>query len=166
MLSKKEIVINAFVICCLAAFCTWYAFDAYRASDSLDNLILVLPIAILVLLLCLFQFFVDIWGKVGKHAKSASNKHADADKKEKSEKDDIMTVLPVIVIFAFYVLTLEYLGFDVGTVLFLGIFLLYHGERRIPWVLGYSLVYGLLVAYFFSAMLPYPMPMMILPTDY
>lgn len=157
MLSKKEIILNAFVIICLAVFSAWYAYDAYQASSSLDNLILVFPVVIAVLILCVYQFFIDL--------NTVKTTQPDTEPDDKP-KDDVLTVIPVIVLFALYVLTLEYLGFDVGTVLFLAIFLVFHGERRIAWILGYSLVYGFLVAYFFSMMLPYPMPMMLLPTDY
>lgn len=157
MLSKKETLLNSVVIICLAVFSAWYAYDAYHASSSMNNLILVFPVALVVLILCIYQFFIDI---------KTAQKTQPAAKSQDKPKDEVLTVIPVIVLFALYVLTLEYLGFDLGTVLFLAIFLIFHGERRIAWVLGYSLVYGFLVAYFFSMMLPYPMPMTLLPTDY
>ena len=148
MALSKEKIANSIVLLCLAAFVLWYATDTHNASSSIENIILILPVAAIVLCLCIYEFFTQ--------------KNID----EEEKKDDFLSVIPVMVLFTIYVLTLEILGFDVGTVLFLFIFLFFHGEKRLPWILGYSLVYGFIIAYFFSAMLPYPMPMMILPTDY
>jgi hypothetical protein len=78
----------------------------------------------------------------------------------------MLSVLPVIILFAVYVLSLEWVGFDVGTVLFVASFLFLQGERRVTWLIAYSLVFGILVALFFSYMLPYPMPMTFIATDY
>lgn len=147
---SKENIANSIVILCLASFVLWYALDAYNASSSIENIILILPVAVITLLLCIYEFFTQ----------------KNLEKEEKEEKEDFTSVIPVIVLFTLYVLTLEILGFDIGTVIFLGLFLFLHGEKRLPWILGYSLVYGFIIAYFFSQMLPYPMPMMILPTDY
>jgi len=146
----KERLANSIVILCLATFVLWYAFDAHRASNSLDNMILILPVAAITLCLCIYDFFLG----------------ANNTKEKKQKQESIATVMPVMILFSLYVLTLEYVGFDVGTVLFIALFLFFHGETKWMWIAGYSLVFGLLIAYFFSLMLPYPMPMLIFPTDY
>lgn len=148
MALTKEKIANSIVLLCLAAFVLWYAIDTHNASSSIENIVLILPVAAITLCLCIYEFFTQ----------------KDMIKEEK--KDDFLSVIPVMVLFTLYVLTLEILGFDIGTIIFLGLFLFFHGEKRLPWILGYSLVYGFIIAYFFSAMLPYPMPMTILPTDY
>ncbi len=150
MTFSKQRVANSIVILCLASFVIWYALDAHRASSSLENMILILPITAITLCLCLYDFFT----------------HKDEIEDDKDKKEDITTVLPVIILFTLYVFTLEILGFDIGTVIFIALFLFFHGETRWTWILGYSLVYGFLISYFFSLMLPYPMPMLIFPTDY
>jgi len=146
---SKEKVLNSIVIICLATFVLWYAIDTHRASSSIENIVLILPIASIILCLCLYEFFTQ---------KDMQE--------EESSKEGFSSVIIVMLLFALYILTLEYLGFDVGTVVFFGLFLYFHGEKRLVWVLGYSVVYGFLLAYFFSYMLPYPMPMMLLPSDY
>jgi putative tricarboxylic transport membrane protein len=148
MTFTKEKVVNSIVILCLATFVLWYAIDTHRASSSIENIVLILPVVAIVLCLCLYEFFTQ------------------KDMQDESPKEGFSSVIPVMILFTLYILTLEYLGFDVGTVLFLGLFLYFHGEKRLAWILGYSLVYGFVIAYFFSFMLPYPMPMMLLPTDY
>ncbi len=149
MALSKEKIANSIVILCLAAFVLWYGVDTHNASSSLENIVLILPIVAITLCLCIYEFFTQNDMKV-----------------KEEEKESISSVIPVIILFTLYILSLEYLGFDIGTILFLGLFLFFHGESRFPWILGYSLVYGFIIAYFFSQMLPYPMPMMILPTDY
>ena len=147
MTLSKENIANSIVLLCLATFVLWYGFDTYNASNSIENTVLILPVAAITLCLCIYEFFTqkDI---------------------NKEKKDDFISVIPVIVLFVLYILTLEFLGFDIGTMIFLALFLFFHGEKKFSWILGYSLVYGFLIAYFFSQMLPYPMPMLILPTDY
>ena len=86
--------------------------------------------------------------------------------REQPELDPVKSIVPVVSLFAGYVITLPWLGFDVGTFLFISLFLWFHGERRWQWVLGYGLCAATLMALFFSAMLPYPMPMLLLATDY
>ena len=138
------------VLLVLASLVTAYGIDSYSASTEVLNLILVLPLTIIVLVLCLIQFVVEL-------RDSTSTPPA---------RESIADVGPVIGLFAVYVVSLNWLGFDVGTALFVAAFLWLHGERRLPWLLGYSIALAFALALFFSAMLPYPMPMLILSTAY
>ena len=147
---NKSRAADLVVLLVLASLATAYGIDSYSASTEILNLILVLPLTIIVLVLCLIQFVVEL-------RDSASTPPA---------RESIADVGPVIGLFAAYVLSLNWLGFDVGTALFVAAFLWFHGERRLPWLLGYSIALGFALALFFSAMLPYPMPMLVLSTAY
>jgi len=125
-----------------------YCFDAVRASTDILNLIFVLPVTIIALLLCLIQFFLSVPRL----------------RTESEPPESIADILPVVGLFAIYVISLRWLGFDVGTCLFLGIFLWLQGERRWQWLLGYSISLASALSIFFSKMLPYSMPMLILDT--
>lgn len=138
------------VLLALLCLVLWYFWDAYTASSHLLNLILILPVTLIVLTLCVIEFISQI-------------SHKD---REQPELDPVVTIVPVVSLFAGYVITLPWLGFDVGTFLFISLFLWFHGERRWQWVLGYGLSAATLMALFFSNMLPYPMPMLLLATDY
>ena len=138
------------VLLALSSLVIWYLFDAYSASSHFANLILILPVSILVLVLCLIEFISQLRGL----------------HEPPPDLDPIASMLPVILLFVAFVLSLEWLGFDVGTFAFICAFLWLHGERRIIWILAYSISFALLMSLFFSAMLPYPMPMLILPTAY
>ena len=68
----------------------------------------------------------------------------------------------VVVLFVAYVVTLGWLGFDVGTSLFIGVFLWAHGEHRWCWLLAYSIAFGFGLAWLFAAILPYSMPLLLI----
>jgi len=138
------------VLVAISLFIGWYLYDAYKALASTENLILIAPVALLTLGLCCAEFVRNLRDK----------------SKEKIPNESIRDVFPVMVIFTGYILSLEFLGFDVGTILFVAIFLRLHGEMRWQWIVIYSVLFGILVPLFFSQMLPYPMPMSFLPTDY
>jgi len=127
-----------------------YLYDAVRASKQILNLIFVLPVGIIVLLLCVVQMGVSV---------------TCTDHQEKSD-EPFNSVLPAMALFAGYVLSLAWLGFDFGTSLFIGMFLWRQGERRWPWLVGYSVFFGFLLSFFFARMLPYPMPMLLLDSAY
>ena len=147
---KSYRIADLLVLLVLAGLVTLYGYDAYQASSEVLNLIMVLPVTVIVLVLCLVQFVIEL---------------RDA-RTEASERESVTDVAPVIGLFAVYVLTLEWLGFDVGTTLFVASFLMLQGERRWHWLAGYSISLGFGLAWFFSAMLPYPMPMLLLQSAY
>ncbi|QEW07357.1 tripartite tricarboxylate transporter TctB family protein [Nitrincola iocasae] len=134
----------------LAGFTLWYLSDAIRVSFTTPNLLLILPVAVAVLILCVAELVISLWR---------------GDLFEPVDDDPIKEILPIIVLFAVYVLTLPWLGFDLGSILFVAIFLRMKNERNWFWVLGYSISFGLAIALFFALMLPYPMPMTFLPID-
>ena len=147
---NKHRITDLFVLLVLAGLVTLYCVDAVGASRNIYNLILVLPVTGLVLVLCLAQFVISLR----------------AVRSPTEPKESVTHIIPVVTMFAVYILTLPWLGFDVGTFLFIAVFLWVHGERRWTWLLGYSIAFSFLVAIFFSKMLPYPMPMLILTTAY
>ena len=127
-----------------------YFLDASNASAEVRNLILIAPVTFLVFLLCVVEFVRQL--------SDSSDVQLD--------QEPISSVAPAILLFATYVALLPWLGFDVGTFLFITTYLVFHGERRWPWALGYGVCFALAISVFFSAMLPYPMPMLLLATEY
>lgn len=133
------------VVLTLAILALLYALDWYRASDHILNTILVLPLTAIILVCCAGQLFLQV--KSGKDPEKA---------------EPVTEQLPIMILFTAYVAGLNWLGFDVGTFLFVAGCLWLQGERRLPWLIGYSLVFASLCACFFLSMLPYPMPMLVL----
>jgi len=142
--------VNFGVLMAITLFVLWYLYDTYKASSNIENLILIGPIAVVTLGLSVAEFI----------------RYLREEEVQNDKKESIRDVLPAMVIFTGYILSLEFLGFDIGTTLFTAIFLKVHGEKNWKMILIYSILFGFLVPYFFSLMLPYPMPMSILPTDY
>lgn len=147
---NKHRVADLVVLLVLAGLVALYCVDAVRASTSIYNLIFVLPVTVIVLGLCLVQFILGV----------------PKTRQVEPPREPIGDIAPVVALFTAYILTLHWLGFDVGTSIFLAAFLRLHGERRWPWLLGYSIGFALLMSIFFSKMLPYPMPMLILNSAY
>jgi putative tricarboxylic transport membrane protein len=168
------------VLLLLAGLVVLYCIDAVRASTDILNLILVLPLSIVVLVLCIVQFVSSARG-LRPYADEGHPKESPASgaavaaepaavppgssgepSASESESRPLAEVLPVVGLFAIYILTLPWLGFDAGTCLFIAAFLWLQGERRPVWLVGYSIGFGLVMTFFFSRMLPYPMPLLIL----
>ncbi len=134
----------------ISLFIGWYFYDAYSELASTENLIFIAPVAVVTLGLCAAEFIRNLREK----------------ELEPKKMESIRDAIPAMVIFAGYILSLEFIGFDVGTTLFIAIYLRLHGEVRWQWIILYSVLFGLIMSYFFSQMLPYPMPMTLFPTDY
>lgn len=128
-----------------------YLGHVLAVSTQLFHIVLVLPVALLVLTLCLLEFALRL--RCPAAARGSSG-------------DSLASVLPGMALFSGYVLSLPWLGFDLGTALFVTAYLWAYGERRWYWALAYGLVFGTGVALLFSALLPYPMPMLALPSAY
>ncbi|QXO17019.1 tripartite tricarboxylate transporter TctB family protein [Vibrio ostreae] len=144
------------VLIILALFVCWYSWDSYHASSAVENLVLIAPIALVALALCLMELIRQFLARPLSSPKESLPE----------TEGDLKSVLPIIALFTVYVLSLEKLGFDIATTLFVGLFLWIQKERRLIWLIGYSVAFGLLMSTFFAQMLPYPMPMSLLPTDY
>lgn len=143
-LGKRRIA-DLFVLLVLAGMAAFYCYDAISASTHIYNLILVLPLTALVLGLCIAQFIVAVRSRESKGEPT----------------EDVRDVLPVMILFTAYVVSLNWLGFDIGTLLFTAAFLWMQGERRWPWLFGYSIAFAFILTFFFQQMLPYPMPTLI-----
>ena len=143
---NRHRIADLLVLVALTVLVILYGIDSIRASTETLNLIFVLPVTVIVLILCAVSFIMQV-----------PRIHADT-----TGREPVGNVFPVMALFTVYVVTLPWLGFDVGTLAFVLAFLWLHGERRWPWLIGYALSFAGFMALFFSKMLPYPMPMLLL----
>lgn len=159
---KRFDIGHATFVLFITSFVIWYFIDAYSASSSIQNLILIAPASALALVLCaivLFQIF------------SAPKSPAPEKVPEKGDEAGTETVdgwkrfrSPIfIVLFGLYILTMDVIGFDVATFLFVAAAMFLQGERRLWVIAGYSLGFGTLVILVFSMLLPYPMMTLVVP---
>lgn len=129
----------------------WYLSDAYKASSSTENLLLIFPAAIVVIALCLWIIGSTVFEVM---------KAGAAEEEEKEEKKPV-SVFGAMCILAGFVLSMDWIGFDAATFLFMVALMFLQGERRPFWLGGFSLVFSILVSLFFEYMIPYPMPMLL-----
>jgi len=130
----------------------WYLSDAYKASSSTENMLLILPAAIVVVSLCLW-----IIGRTLYDLYRAASKEDDTEAEEKKP----VSVFAAMCILAAFVLSMDWIGFDAATCLFMIALMFLQGERRPIWLGGFSVVFAVLVSLFFEYMIPYPMPMLL-----
>jgi hypothetical protein len=152
----------------IAGSVSWYFLDAYTASSSIKNLILIAPASALALVLCVTLLIQDARkafatpSDVPKPA-TASDKSAAAGEDKEEKQRGTWRAVAFIVAFGFYIGLLEVVGYDVATWLFIAATLILNGERR-PWmILGFSMVFGSLAVWLFGLLLPYPMLTLVVP---
>ncbi|MGP9798951.1 tripartite tricarboxylate transporter TctB family protein [Halomonas sp. 86] len=150
MSAQKRDYGDFLVLIGLASFTLWYLLDAISVSAQPQNLLLILPLSVIVLSIIAIELALRL--KQGTLFSIAA------------DEEPLHQTLPVVVLFGAYVLSLETLGFDVATVLFIALFLILKGERNWLAVVGFSAAFGFAVAFFFSQMLPYPMTLLLLPS--
>jgi hypothetical protein len=131
----------------LTSVVCWYLFDAAHASRRVENLIFVVPIGAFALVLA-----AAAAGGIVRAALRDDTAAAEARSPVNARTIALMTA------FALYVGAMQHVGFDVASVLFIGVALWLQGERRWLLLLVYAPVFGLGACYGFKQMLPYAMP--------
>jgi len=143
-----------------------YLADAWMASGSLRNLVLLVPVSALSLVLCAIVG-VDIVRRSGRRpAEGQGGAEEEAAAEPPSLKAGSLVerykAFVLMALFALYVLTLPWLGFDVGSALFVAAALLLDGERRLWLVATVSICFALATTMLFHWLLPYPMPTVVM----
>lgn len=148
----------AFVLA-VAAFCAWYWFDARAASTSIQNLLIIQPAAIFVLLLCaaIAVRLVRI-----ERAAEVSEKRAQAAALLRALRDsgELRGAFFAVLLGA-YVAGVLFAGFDLATFLFLAAGMFVLGERRPAVLAGFSGLLALALSYGFKVMLSVPVPTIV-----
>ncbi|TCK31390.1 tripartite tricarboxylate transporter TctB family protein [Ancylobacter aquaticus] len=146
----------------IAAVVFWYLLDARSVSLSVNNLLLVQPVAIFALAMYLFilpQCFHRVDAREA--AKSPTQKdplHVTIP----SERSDVMRMLALGVSLGLMVFLLDVIGFDIAIFLFSAAAMAICGERRPLRLLLFSLGVTLVTIYGFRALISYPMHTMLL----
>lgn len=166
---------HLFLVLFIAGSVIWYFFDAYTASSNIQNIILIAPASLGAIALCLivlYQIFRAAYKKKSEPTQkipSSRQKVSAGNGSSRNQAKGILKqisryrILAYIITFGFYVGSLEVIGFDISTYLFIGIVMALQGERRIWILVGYSLVFGTLAVWLFGLMIPYPMFTRLVP---
>lgn len=145
----------------LAAAVFWYLLDARSVSLSVNNLLLVQPVALFALALYLF-ILPQCFHKV---EASEADKPTEADPFAVSlstDRADVIRMAALGISLGLMVFLLDVIGFDIAIFLFAAAAMAICGERRPLHLLLFSLAVTLVTIYGFRALISYPMPTTLL----
>ena len=137
-----------------------YLADAWSASSSLRNLVLLVPVSALSLVLCALVV-IDLFRRPATAAQTP-REAGEAGRAPRAPLIERYRPAVLMALFALYIMTLPWLGFDVGSATFVAAALVLDGERRLWLLVLVPLIFALATTMLFRWLLPYPMPTMIL----
>jgi len=137
----------------VVGFCAWYFLDAYAASNTLENLLLIEPavIAAVILYFVILRSIIQV----------VPNEDAVAATRAPLSPLVRVRIFGGMALLIAYVALMGVIGFDVATVLYVAATLALLGERRPVMLIVLPLVFGLLVAYAFRQMVTVPVPTLL-----
>lgn len=159
-----EHVSHALLVLCFLAATLWYLNDAIEASKRIENLIFVVPVAAVTVVLAIYvlgRLAVKIRGALRRRPATSERLDsgvAEHDGAAPSPRDFLTRWRAplVAILFTLYVATMNIIGFDVASFLFIAGCLVVQGERNPLVFIGYPLVFAALITHAFRLMVPYP----------
>lgn len=145
------------LITLIAAAVFWYLLDARSVSLSINNLLLVQPVALFALAMYLFvvpQCFHRVDAKVVATAAREPDPLAPV---LPTERSDIIRMTTLGAALGLLVFLVDVIGFDIGIFLFTATAMAVCGERRPFHLVAFSLAVTLAGIYGFRALIPFPM---------
>lgn len=133
-----------------AAFVVWFTNDAWQASPTLVNMLLIGPVAALALMIAVGLAVGVLW------VRPAESQETDGSGDEKESLRSRYGVAFGCILLALYVLLLEYIGFDLASVLFCGTTMVMMGQRNWLAIAIYSAIVGLIPVYVLVHMMGVP----------
>ena len=131
-----------------------YLLDTYKASARTENLLLILPASVVIICLALWI--------LGRGVFEYKRKSPPADEAVPENQPKKKVSIPIaMAILAAFVLSMDWIGFDVATFLFMSAMMWLQGERRWYWLVPFPVAFAFFVSLFFEYMVPYPMPMLL-----
>lgn len=155
---------HVFLLLFFLATAVWYLIDTLGASQRVENIIFVGPVAVTAIALSLYiliRLMGDIRGRLSRGEQSSA-KPIGSDGVATVSSSPLMNFVTrwragfVALLFTLYVMSLNVIGFDVSTFLFVMGCLIVQGERNPLVFVGYSLVFAALLTYAFRLLVPYP----------
>jgi hypothetical protein len=136
-----------------------YLLDARATSLRTNNLLLVQPASILALILAAIVLPQCFRGKKDAAEDEATGEATPA---EKESWRDLGKVAALAAAFGAFAISLETIGFDVATFIFVALGVYICGERRL-WLIGvFSAVFTAAIVYGYQLLVPYPFPLLVL----
>ncbi len=150
------------VIAMIAVICAAYLRDTLATSTHVNNILFVLPASISALLLSA-AIVPQAVRRVAESKVPEPAQKAQAEEDAPSETwRDLGWIALLVIGFGLFVYSLERIGFDVASWLFITLGLFICGERRILALVLYPPITAALLVFAFKALIPYPMFTLIL----
>lgn len=140
------------LVSAIVALSAWYLVDAARASPTAENLLLIAPAAVLS---CLLGLGI-LWREL-RNAGDCTDDGRSATGPDRSERQTALFMALMVL----YVIGLATIPFDVATVLFSVAALFALGERRWPFLAGFSAALTVFVMAALSLLMPGSVPMLL-----
>jgi hypothetical protein len=121
----------------------WYAWDAWSASSRITNTVLILPAAFVGLLLIVGLLLRELRRFSQAPDPSEFARDAEAENEKDRAKDEVRTSMILMALLAAYVGTMDWIGLDVATFLYIAASLVALDERRPLVIIAYSLGFTL-----------------------
>jgi hypothetical protein len=135
----------------LAGWCLWYLLDARSASTDFQNLALIEPVTILILL---------VWALIARRTIAVTPDPVPHMTTERMPLPMVfrLRIIGSMALLVLYVVVAAYVGFDVGTVLYIGAALYLLGERSPVALIALPLGFCLVAIFVFNTVLATPLP--------
>ena len=138
----------------MASFCAWYLLDTWRASDEVENLLLILPGVVIAICLGVVILFETV------HISREAPAKDDPAPAAKTPPLD-WRIPAMILLLILFVLSMAFIPYDIATIAFVFLSLALNGERRWPVLLAYPVVFSVLVTYTFKNILSLEFPTLL-----
>jgi hypothetical protein len=135
----------------IAGVVIYYWMDTRATSLRLNNILLVQPASVLALLLVLLVL-PQCFRRVA----------SDAPEAQPTDFTELGKVALLTAAFGAFVFSLETIGFDIGTFLFMVVALFLCGERRWWVLLPFSAIFTTALIYGYGYLIPFPFPLTLL----
>lgn len=129
----KSILGHAVLLIAISGWLIWYAADTWQASQRLENVVLILPSAVLGLCLTITLLVLEV-----RASRKTTSDAGENDGPREEAPDDLHVSLALMCLLGAYVGTMSWIGLDVATFFFVAFSLVLLNERRLLVILGFS----------------------------
>jgi len=146
----------------IAAYISWFLYDAISVSRSVNNILLVAPVGVFGLFMALLVFPQCLKRADAAVVEDKPEEYDPLAPKLPTERSQVVRMLLLGGAHGLLVLFLVYIGFDVAIFLFAAAAMAICGERRPLYLIGVPAAITIVGIYGFRALMSFPMPTLLL----
>ena len=146
----------------IAGYVAWYLTNTISVSTRVNNLLLVAPVSVFALLMVLFIIPQCVRRADNEPQEVKPDQYDPLSPKLPTERRQVARMLMLGGALGAFVLSLAFIGFDAAIFLFAVGAMAICGERRPVHLLAFAVLVTVITVYGFKALMPYPMPTLII----